>query len=163
MIVDLVRHDLAQVSVPGTVAVPELLALRGHPGVWHLVSTVTAELAPGIEIADLLRAAFPPGSVTGAPKSSALAAIAELEPAARGVYTGSLGLVSPATGAELNVAIRSFEVAEGNLELGVGGGLTVDSVPIREWYECWHKAAPLAAAAGAGLDPRLPRTPLEPT
>jgi para-aminobenzoate synthetase/4-amino-4-deoxychorismate lyase len=163
MIVDLMRHDLAQVSEPGTVAVSELLALRPHPGVWHLVSTVTAQLAVGAGVADLLRAAFPPGSVTGAPKSSALRAIAELEPVPRAGYTGSLGLLSPTAGAELNVTIRSFEVADGSVELGIGGGITADSVPIREWYECWHKAAPLAAAAGAQLDVRLPRSPVEPT
>ncbi len=163
MIVDLMRHDLAKVSVPGSVAVPELLALRPHPGLWHLVSTVTAELRPEVDVTDLLQAAFPPGSVTGAPKSSALRAIAELEPVPRGAYTGSLGLVSPLAGAELNVAIRAFELDGETLQLGVGGGITADSVPVREWYECWHKAAPLVAAAGGSLDPALPRTPLDAT
>ena len=163
MIVDLMRHDLAQVSVPGTVAVPELLALRPHPGVWHLVSTVTAELAAGADIAALLRSTFPPGSVTGAPKKAALDALAALEPAARGAYTGAVGLVTPTAGSELAVTIRSFELVGGAVELGVGGGITSDSVPILEWYECWHKAAPLVAAAGTRLDPALPRTPLPPT
>jgi para-aminobenzoate synthetase/4-amino-4-deoxychorismate lyase len=131
--------------------------------VWHLVSTVTARLLPGAGVADLLRATFPPGSVTGAPKSSALQAIAELEPLPRGSYTGSLGLLSPTAGAELNVTIRSFEMTDGSVELGIGGGITADSVPIREWYECWHKAAPLVAAAGAQLDAGLARSPVAPS
>ena len=163
MIVDLMRHDLAQVSVPGTVTVPELLALRPHPGVWHLVSTVTAELAAGADVADLLRSTFPPGSVTGAPKSAALDALPALEPVPRGAYTGAVGLVTPTAGAELAVTIRSFEVVGDSVELGVGGGITADSVPVLEWYECWHKAAPLVAAAGTRLDPALPRTPMAPT
>ncbi|SDS65733.1 para-aminobenzoate synthetase / 4-amino-4-deoxychorismate lyase [Friedmanniella luteola] len=163
MIVDLVRHDLAQVSEPGSVAVPELLALRPHPGVWHLVSTVTSRLAPGVDVADLLRATFPPGSVTGAPKTAALAALPALEPVPRGAHTGAVGLVTPARGTELAVTIRSFELADGGLELGVGGGITTDSVPVLEWYECWHKAAPLVEAAGGRLDPALPRSPVPPT
>ena len=163
MIVDLMRHDLAQVSVPGTVTVPELLDLRPHPGVWHLVSTVTAELAPGADVADLLRSTFPPGSVTGAPKSAAVKALPALEPVARGAYTGAVGLVTPTAGTELAVTIRSFEVSEGTVELGVGGGITSDSVPVLEWYECWHKAAPLVAAAGTRLDPALPRVPTPPS
>ncbi len=163
MIVDLVRHDLAQVSIPGSVEVPELLALRPHPGVWHLVSTVTARLAGGADLAGLLRATFPPGSVTGAPKTAALAAIEELEPWPRGAYTGAVGLVTPTRGAELAVTIRSFELADGRLELGVGGGITTDSVPVLEWQECWHKAAPLVEAAGGRLDPLLRPEPLVPT
>ncbi|GAA1850173.1 chorismate-binding protein [Microlunatus capsulatus] len=163
MIVDLVRHDLAQVSAAGSVEVPELLALRPHPGVWHLVSTVTSRLAPDRDLADLLRATFPPGSVTGAPKAAALAALPALEPAPRGAHTGAVGLVTPTRGAELAVTIRTFELADGTLELGVGGGITTDSVPVLEWYECWHKAAPLVEAAGGRLDPALPRRALPPT
>ena len=157
MIVDLVRHDLARVSEPGSVAVPELLALRPHPGVWHLVSTVTSRLVAGSGVADLLRATFPPGSVTGAPKSAALAALPALEPVPRGAHTGAVGLLTPARGTELAVTIRSFELAGGELELGVGGGITTDSVPVLEWDECWHKAAPLVEAAGGLLDPALAR------
>ncbi len=163
MIVDLVRHDLAQVSVPGSVEVPELLALRPHPGVWHLVSTVTARLVDGTGLAGLLRATFPPGSVTGAPKTAAVAAVEELEPWPRGAYTGAVGLLTPTQGAELAVIIRSFELDDGRLELGVGGGITTDSVPVLEWQECWHKAAPLVEAAGGRLDPLLRPPPLLPT
>ncbi|HET9872156.1 MAG TPA: chorismate-binding protein [Propionibacteriaceae bacterium] len=157
MIVDLMRNDLSRVSRPGTVVVHSLLDLEPHPGVWHLVSTITARLQPGVEMSGLLAATFPPGSVTGAPKSSATAAIAVLEPVSRGAYTGTAGFLSPCGSAELNVVIRSFEISAGRLELGVGGGITADSVPIREWQECLDKAAPLAAAAHSALDPRLRR------
>ena len=155
MITDLMRNDLSRVCRPGTVAVERLLDLEPHPGVWHLVSTVDGELAPGTGAADLLRATFPPGSVTGAPKSSAVAGIASVETQARGAYTGALGFVSPTAGAELSVLIRAFELDGATLELGVGGGITVDSVAILEWYECLHKARPLVTALGAELDPVL--------
>lgn len=145
MITDLVRNDLGRVSAVGSVTVPELLSVTEAPGVWHLESTVASELAPGMTDADLLRAAFPPGSVTGAPKLRALDLIAELEPEARGVYCGAAGLVSPVAGMELNVAIRTLEVADGAVALGVGGGITALSDPAAEWQECLHKAAPLEA------------------
>jgi para-aminobenzoate synthetase / 4-amino-4-deoxychorismate lyase len=162
MIVDLMRNDLSRVCVPGTVAVQELLALQPHPGVWHLVSAIRGELTRQTTTAQLLAAAFPPGSVTGAPKISAQQGIADLEVEARGAYTGSIGLVSPLAGADFNVIIRSFELHNGHLELGVGGGITVDSVPIREWYECFHKAAPLVAAAGSVFDQELADEPATP-
>ncbi|OLT49288.1 aminodeoxychorismate synthase component I [Saccharomonospora sp. CUA-673] len=143
MITDLVRNDLGRVCAVGSVRVPELLAVRPAPGVWHLDSTVVGTLAPGNGDADLLRATFPPGSVTGAPKIRALDLIAELEGDARGLYTGAMGLVSPVAGLELNVAIRTFEIRDGIVEVGVGGGITADSDPAAEWRECLDKAAPL--------------------
>jgi para-aminobenzoate synthetase component 1 len=143
MITDLVRNDLGRVCEVGSVTVPSLLRVRPAPGVWHLDSTVTGVLRPSVSDAELLDATFPPGSVTGAPKIRALDLIAELEPCGRGVYTGAIGLVSPAAGLELNVAIRTFEIAAGRIELGVGGGITADSDPEAEWQECLHKAAPL--------------------
>lgn len=145
MITDLVRNDLGRVSAVGSVTVPDLLTVTEAPGVWHLESTVASELAPGMTDADLLYAAFPPGSVTGAPKLRALDLIAELEPEARGVYCGAAGLVSPVAGMELNVAIRTLEITEGTVALGVGGGITALSDPAAEWQECLHKAAPLEA------------------
>jgi para-aminobenzoate synthetase/4-amino-4-deoxychorismate lyase len=162
MIVDLMRNDLSRVCRPGTVAVAELLGVQPHPGVWHLVSTVQGELADGVGTADLLRATFPPGSVTGAPKLAAEKGIAALEAEARGAYTGCLGLVSPVAGTDLSVIIRTFEAAGDRVELGVGGGITADSVPIREWYECLHKAAPLVTAAGARLTDELADEPGSP-
>jgi para-aminobenzoate synthetase / 4-amino-4-deoxychorismate lyase len=159
MIVDLMRNDLSRVCRPGTVAVQELLTIQPHPGVWHLVSAIRGELNPRTTTAQVLAAAFPPGSVTGAPKISAQQGIADIEVEPRGAYTGSIGLVSPLAGADFNVIIRSFELVDDHLELGVGGGITVDSVPVREWYECLHKAAPLIAATGSVLDPELVTEP----
>ena len=151
MIVDLMRNDFGRVCEVGSVAAATLLQLERHPGVWHLVSTVTGVLRSDVDDAELLRATFPPGSVTGAPKQRAMAAIAAVEGQPRGAYTGAVGFVSPYWGAEWAVTIRSFEIADGRIELGVGGGVTADSVPMLEWRECLHKAAPLLAALGAGL------------
>ncbi len=163
MIVDLMRNDLSKVCRPGTVQVDELLDLQPHPGVWHLVSTVTGQLRKGVSTGQLLRATFPPGSVTGAPKSSALRGIADLETYERGAYTGALGLTSPIAGADFNVLIRTLECHGDRIELGVGGGITVDSAPITEWYECLAKAAPLVSALGSRLDPDLLATPARPS
>jgi para-aminobenzoate synthetase/4-amino-4-deoxychorismate lyase len=149
MIVDLVRNDLGRVCVTGSVRPAGLLDVQPHPGVWHLVSEVAGRVRPDVGDAELLYATFPPGSVTGAPKLRALRAIAELEAAPRGTYTGAIGFASPAWGVELSVAIRTFEIGDGRIELGVGGGITADSVPMLEWHECLHKAAPLLRAAGA--------------
>ncbi|MDT7728668.1 MAG: para-aminobenzoate synthetase component [Actinomycetota bacterium] len=143
MITDLVRNDLSRVCQVGSVRVPELLRVREAPGVWHLESTVEGRLAPAFDDSDLLRATFPPGSVTGAPKIRALDLIAELEHVPRGVYTGAIGMASPIAGLELNVAIRTLEIHERMVALGVGGGITADSDSGAEWHECLHKAAPL--------------------
>jgi para-aminobenzoate synthetase / 4-amino-4-deoxychorismate lyase len=154
MIVDLVRNDLGRVGRPGTVRVEALLGIQPHPGIWHLVSTVSARLRPSTTDVDLVAATFPPGSVTGTPKVRALAAIADIEDGPRGVYTGALGIAGPAAGLALSVAIRTFEITRGpagaTIELGVGGGITADSVPELEWRECVQKAQPLLRALGAG-------------
>ena len=148
MIVDLVRNDLGAVAVTGTVEVPSLCAVEAHPGLVHLVSTVRARLRPDAGWADLLAASFPPGSVTGAPKSSALTAIAELEPAPRGPYCGAVGWVdADRREAVLAVGIRTFWVAEGRLHLGVGAGITWGSDAGREWDETELKARRLLAVA----------------
>jgi para-aminobenzoate synthetase / 4-amino-4-deoxychorismate lyase len=152
MIVDLVRNDLSRVCVSGTVTVPELLGAEPHPGVWHLVSTVEGTLAGGVSDGDLIRATFPPGSVTGAPKVRALEIIDELECGPREAYTGAIGYRSPVAGLELNVAIRTFEFAAGRSWLGAGGGIVADSDPEAEYAECLIKAAPLLTAIGAHLD-----------
>ena len=151
MIVDLMRNDLGRVCEIGSVRVETLLEVQPHPGVWHLVSTIAGTLRTEVGDADLLRASFPPGSVTGAPKTAAVTAIGALEPARRGAYTGAIGFVSPVWGAEFSVAIRTFELTRDRVELGVGGGVTADSVPMLEWRECLHKAAPLLGALGASL------------
>lgn len=144
MIVDLVRNDLGRVAMTGSVTVPELLAVRPAPGVWHLVSTVSARVGVGVPMSKVLDAAFPPASVTGTPKLRARQLLAGWEPHRRGIYCGTVGLASPVAGCELNVAIRTVEFdARGNAVLGVGGGITADSDPDREWDECLHKAAPI--------------------
>jgi para-aminobenzoate synthetase/4-amino-4-deoxychorismate lyase len=156
MIVDLVRNDLGRVSVPGSIAASALAQARAHTGVWHLVSEVSGTLRPEVSDAGLVRAAFPPGSVTGAPKVAALNVIAELESTARGVYTGAIGFASPLAGLELNVAIRTFEVRGDRVWLGVGGGVVADSDPDAEADECMTKARPLLAAIGAELSSEGP-------
>jgi len=154
MIVDLVRNDLGRVCAPGSVRVAQLAAARPAPGVWHLVSTVAGELRPGVGDAELVRAAFPPGSVTGAPKVAALQAIGELESTGREAYTGALGLASPLAGLDLNVAIRTFEVRGRDVWLGAGGGIVADSDGAAEAREAAAKAAPLLAAIGGRIGGR---------
>jgi para-aminobenzoate synthetase / 4-amino-4-deoxychorismate lyase len=152
MIVDLVRNDLSRVCEPGSVTAPRLLDTEPHPGVWHLVSEVRGTLTRDAGDGDLIRAAFPPGSVTGAPKVRALEIIDELEAAPREVYTGAIGYRSPVAGLELNVAIRTFEFARGRVWVGAGGGIVADSDPQAEYTECLHKAGPLIAAIGSRID-----------
>ncbi|MGE3619104.1 MAG: anthranilate synthase component I family protein [Acidimicrobiia bacterium] len=148
MIVDLVRNDLGRVCEYGSVEVPALLSPEDHPGLVHLVSTVTGRLRPGRGWGDLVEATFPPGSVTGAPKLAALDHIAKLEPVARGVYCGAVGWVdADRRQGDLNVAIRTFWIAEGALHLGTGGGITWDSEPTDEWEETELKAQRLLAVA----------------
>ncbi len=157
MIVDMARNDLGRVCVPGSIRVAGLCHLESHPGLVHLVSTVRGRLRADVRIGDLLRATFPPASVTGAPKPAALALIERLEPVRRGVYCGGLGFVDATAGrADLAVAIRTFVAHGGNLDLGVGAGITAESVPEREWEETELKAdrlLALAAAAGARTVP----------
>jgi para-aminobenzoate synthetase component 1 len=161
MITDLARNDLGRVCVPGSVSVPALCAPEAHPGLWHLVSTVTGRLRPGVSTGALVRATFPPASVTGAPKPRVLQAIEDLEPVPRGVYCGAVGWIDDDTGAlELNVAIRTFQILDGRTHLGVGGGITAESDPNAEWRETELKAARLlAVATGAGSPPRVSPKP----
>ena len=150
MIVDLARNDLGRVCEYGSVHVPALFTVEAHPGLFHLVSTVTGRLRPDVDLADVVRACFPPASVTGAPKPRVMQAIEDLEPVRRGVYCGAIGWVDGDRGrAELAVAIRTFTIAEGRTHLGVGGGIVADSQPDDEWVETELKAARLLAAAGA--------------
>ena len=159
MIVDLMRNDLGRVCEYGSISVPSLTEPRPAPGVWHLVSTVKGTLRPDAGDADLLRASFPPGSVTGAPKIQAMRVIAELEAGGREAYTGALGYASPVAGLELNVAIRTLEIRDQHIWMGAGGGIVADSVAERELEECFVKARPVIAAAGARLieEPRVSR------
>jgi para-aminobenzoate synthetase component 1 len=160
MIVDLVRNDLGRVAVTGSVTVPELLAVRPAPGVWHLVSTVSARVDVDVPMSAVLDATFPPASVTGTPKARACQLLREWEPRRRGIYCGTVGLASPVAGCELNVAIRTVEFdASGNAVLGVGGGITADSDPELEWQECLHKAAPVIGTADTAREEFRPAVP----
>lgn len=148
MIVDLVRNDLGRVCEFGSIDVPALLALEHHPGLVHLVSTVTGRLRPTLGWADAIAATFPPGSVTGAPKIAALEQIAALEPVPRGVYCGAVGWVdADRCEGDLNVAIRTFWAEDGMLHLGTGGAITWDSEPDDEWAETELKARQLLRVA----------------
>jgi para-aminobenzoate synthetase component 1 len=159
MIADLVRNDLSAVCRPGTVSVDALCAPQEHPGLTHLVSTVSGELRAGVGWADIMSATFPPGSVSGAPKSSALRVISELEPVLRGPYCGAIGWVDADTGeAEIAVGIRSFWAetdADGVrwLRFGTGGAITWGSDPAREWAETELKAARLVGLASGRVGP----------
>ncbi|MFJ4871752.1 chorismate-binding protein [Streptomyces sp. NPDC088757] len=159
MIVDLVRNDLGRVSETGSVTVPALCAVEEHPGLVHLVSTVAGVLREDAGWPGLLAATFPPGSVTGAPKSSALRIIEALETAPRGPYCGGVGWVDADAGTgELAVGIRTFWIdrPEGVLRFGTGAGITWGSDPDREWEETELKASRLVAIASGVHEPGAP-------
>ena len=141
MIVDLMRNDLSRVAHAGTVAVPRLFEVETYPTVHHLVSTVTAEIAPETDAIDVLAALFPCGSITGAPKIAAMQAIAAVEGGARGVYTGAIGRLDANGDAMFNVAIRTLTLPHGAdfATLGAGGGIVADSVAGAEWDEARAK------------------------
>jgi len=146
MIVDLERNDLGRVCSYGSVRVEEHLGLESFATVHHLVATVAGRLHRGRTLVDLLRATFPGGSITGAPKIRAMQIIDELERSARGVYTGALGFLGLDGAAELNLPIRTFTVSAGRAHFGVGGGVVADSSPAGEYQETLDKARGLVAA-----------------
>ena len=154
MIVDLARNDLGRVCEYGSIEVPELFAIEAHPGLAHLVSTVRGHLRPDVGLDELVRATFPPASVTGAPKPRVLQAIEDLEPVRRGVYCGAFGWIDATARrrVEFAVAIRTFTIAGGRTHLGVGGGIVADSCAHDEWEETELKGARLLRAAGGRAD-----------
>jgi para-aminobenzoate synthetase component 1 len=151
MIVDLERNDLSRVCEPRTVRWPELMTTRELAGVEHMVSTVEGTLREGVELAEILDATFPGGSVTGAPKIAAVDLIAELEPVGRGASMGAIGRIYGNGDFDLALTIRTFAIADGAIHLWVGGGIVWDSDPASEVEESWVKARPLLAAVGAPL------------
>ncbi|HSE73734.1 MAG TPA: aminodeoxychorismate synthase component I [Dongiaceae bacterium] len=153
MIVDLLRNDISRVCEIGSVKVPTLCGLESYATVHHLVSVVAGELAPGRSAVDLLRACFPGGSVTGAPKIRAMEIIAELEPTARGPYCGSIGYLSADGAMDSNIVIRTFCLQGQDLTFQVGGGIVADSDPQAEYEESLDKAKALieVLAQGAAL------------
>ena len=151
MIVDLERNDLARVCERGSVRWPELMTEQPLAGVEHLVSLVEGTLREDATLTELLEATFPGGSVTGAPKISAIDHIAALEPVGRGASMGALGVIRPNGDLELALTIRTFAVADGRIHLWVGGGIVWDSDPHAEIEESWVKARPLLRAIGTDV------------
>jgi para-aminobenzoate synthetase/4-amino-4-deoxychorismate lyase len=149
MIVDLLRNDLSRLAKRGSVRVPELFAVETYPTLHTLTSTIRADLKDGYDAVDCLRALFPCGSITGAPKIRAMEIISELETDLRGPYTGSIGWISPDGEAEFNVAIRTVGIAEGRAEVGLGSAVVFDSTAEGEWVECVTKSAFLTRGAQA--------------
>jgi para-aminobenzoate synthetase component 1 len=151
MIADLERNDLGKVCRPGTVEVTDVARLETFSTVHHLVSLIRGELDSSAGMADVLRAMVPGGSITGAPKKRAMEIIDELEPVARGPYTGAIGLFGVDGTVDLNVGIRTFVVRGNEVYFGVGGGIVADSDPGSEYEETLTKARGLLEAlAGAG-------------
>ena len=146
MIVDLERNDLGRVCSYGTVRVPELLRLESYATVHHLVSTVVGRLHEGRDVMDLLRATFPGGSITGAPKVRSMEIIDELEPTQRAVYTGSVGWIGFEGDMDLNIVIRTFLIKDGWAHWQVGGGIVADSEPEAEYEETLAKGVALRRA-----------------
>jgi para-aminobenzoate synthetase component I len=151
MIVDLERNDLSRVCETGSVTWPELMTERPLAGVEHLVSLVEGTLREGVSLTELLEATFPGGSVTGAPKISAIDHIAALEPVGRGASMGAFGTIWPNGDLDLALTIRTFAIADGQIHLWVGGGIVWDSEPEAEIEESLVKARPLLEAIGAPL------------
>ena len=157
MIVDLMRNDLSRVCAPGTVRVAELFGLEHYATVHHLVSTVVGDLTPGTDGLDLLRASFPGGSITGAPKVRAMEIITELEPSERGVYCGSIGYWSVTGALDSSIAIRTMLAVAGRVYFSAGGGIVADSDPEQEYRETLDKARGMIDAL-VRL-PKMPRLP----
>jgi len=146
MIVDLVRNDLGRVCEVGSVEVPELMVIESYASVYQMVSTIRGRLRDECDVFDLVRATFPPGSMTGAPKIAAMRILDELEPVRRGVYSGALGYFDLRGGADLCVVIRTILLSEGRAYLHTGGGIVADSNSADEWQESMDKARLLEAA-----------------
>ncbi len=143
MIVDLMRNDLGRVAKFGTVQVSDLFTLEPHGAVWQMVSTITAELRPEFSSVDVLRATFPPGSMTGAPKVRAMQIIQELEPVRRGVYSGMIGYFDLNGDFDLSVVIRSAVIANNRIQIQAGGAIVADSNPEAELEETYAKTRAL--------------------
>ena len=150
MIVDLMRNDLGRVALTGSVHVPGLFTLEPYASVWQMVSTVRARLRPECGVADLLRACWPPGSMTGAPKIKAMQMIESLEPVRRGFYAGSVGYLGCDGRMDLSVFIRSAVVADGRVMVQLGGGIVADSQPASEWEETVAKGLRLTQVLDGG-------------
>lgn len=148
MIVDLLRNDLARVSRIGSVEVTDLFTVETYRTVHQMTSGITSELRSDMELADMLRALFPCGSITGAPKVRAMEIIREVERAPRGIYTGAIGTIAPSGECQFNVAIRTAVLSDGRGEMGIGGGIVADSKEDAEFAETLLKAQFLTESGG---------------
>ena len=148
MIVDLERNDLGRICRIGSVQVSELRTVEAHPTVYHGVATVEGVVREDVGLVDMLRATFPGGSITGAPKIRAMQIIEELEPMRRGPYCGAIGFLSVDGHIDLNIAIRTMIIEGGRVHVPVGGGIVADSVPAGEYEETIVKARAMLAALG---------------
>jgi para-aminobenzoate synthetase component 1 len=153
MIVDLERNDLGRICRTGSVRVEQLARVETFPSLHHLVSTITGQRRPGTTLGDVLRAVFPGGSITGAPKVRAMEIIDELEPVARGFYTGAIGFIGFNDRAVFNLAIRTAIATPDQITYHAGGGIVADSVAGREYEETLLKARPFLAAVANGWTP----------
>ena len=147
MLVDLGRNDIGRVAETGSVAVTDRMTIERYSHVMHLVSHITGRLRPGLDAFDVLRATFPAGTLTGAPKIRAMEIIDELEPVRRGLYGGAVGYIGWDGNMDMAIAIRTAVVRNGRLFLQVGAGIVADSVPEREWDETMNKARAMIKAA----------------
>ncbi len=146
MLVDLGRNDVGRVSAPGTVKVNELMVVERYSHVMHLVSNIRGKVAPGVRAADVVRAAFPAGTLSGAPKIRAMEIIEELEPSRRGIYGGAVGYVSYTGNVDLAIAIRTLVTLGDTIHVQAGAGIVADSVPGEEHLECLNKARAVLSA-----------------
>jgi anthranilate/para-aminobenzoate synthase component I len=151
MLVDLARNDLGRVAKVGSVHVDELMVAEEYSHVRHIVSNVTARLAPGRDAIDALRALFPGGTITGVPKRRCMEILDDLEPVPRGFYTGALFYVTPSGRLDANILIRSAVVHGGAVTFNAGGGIVADSDPAREYEETLHKAEAMRLALQAAM------------
>ena len=147
MITDLMRNDLSKVCEPGSVKVPELLRTEVYKDLYHRLSIVQGRVLENLRPLDILQAVFPGGSVTGCPKICAMEHILHLEKRRRGAYTGSIGYFSENDDLDCNILIRTLYYQNGAYRLQVGGGIVIDSDPIKEWEETLHKASSILFGA----------------
>jgi anthranilate synthase component I len=152
MLVDLERNDLGRICEYGSVRVDELMVIEDYSHVFHIVSNIQGKLSHGRNFADVIRACFPGGTITGTPKIRSMEIIDELEPTRRGLYTGSIGYISFSGEMDLNIVIRSFIIKDGTAYIQVGSGIVADSIPEREYHETLHKAQALVTALQRRLD-----------
>ena len=152
MLIDLGRNDVGRIAEPGSVQLGERFVIERYSHVMHIVSEVTGQLRPGLSYADVLKASFPAGTVSGAPKIRALEIIRELEPIRRNIYAGAIGYIGWHGDADTAIAIRTAVIKDGRLHVQAGAGIVYDSDPEKEWEETMNKGRALfrAVAQAAG-------------